>query len=602
MKRIYKILLTIILCFCFSNNVDAYYESIYSDTEGKIKFKMIDTGNSVTVTPLNEFTYDGETKGPSDSWSGNDIKLLLTSSDTGTRIDFSHNSYKKKTYLYYDIRFGKNKFYLSDLDMTRINSDVAKDIDLMFVLQEVEYGPLQTVELGTYRYKVTCGKLNSNLGYSLLSSSTEFIKKNELIVDIKDDGIDINKSSIKSSQIEICGAHRKLDGTEQNQPVLDFSLIKDEKTDILKQGLAVVKFEAFDDSIFVIPTYYYDSDERMFNNGDISASVEKFLQFDNEIINENSDEIFKCEFNINPMGDSADNMFTIKYNKTTGSFSADHAEGAGFLRDDFITQAIKDEMINGRCPKEVFFCGSDPYSDHYFSTEKLDDCMIAGGESLNQNLFTSEKYKKLLGDLASPLSSYKTEAMGYKLKLEGKDITLNDITATDGICKKGECTNPKKQTIEGLKNIKTYCVQEVKKIDRNLYSGIDTELQLDQREEECKSFDEFYTKLVNEGIIEDLVQGCGFISDDLNDKLVLILDIIKIAGPVLAILFGMWDFTKVLFTGDADKEMKTAGKRFITRIIAAALLFLIPALIKIPLNIALEDQIDVDNPFCDVVE
>lgn len=601
MKRIYKVLLTIILCFCFSSTVDAYYEYIYSDTEGKIKFKVIDTGNSLTVTPLNEFTYNDETKGPSDSWSGNDIKLLLTSSDTGTRIDFSHNSYKKKTYLYYDIRFGKNKFYLSDLDMTRINSDVAKDIDLMFVLQEVEYGPLQPVESGTYRYKVTCGKLNSNLGYSLLSSSSEFIKKNELSIDIKDTGIDVNKSSIKSSQIEICGAHRKLDGTEQNQPILDFSLIKDEKTDILKQGLAVVKFEAFDDSIFIIPTYYYDSTERMFNNGDISASVEKLLQFDKEIINENSTEIFKCEFNINPMGDSADNMFTIKYNKTTGSFSADHVEGAGFLKggEEFITQDIKDEMIKGSCPEKVYFCGSDPYTDHYFSTEKLDDCMIAGGESLDNNLLSSEEFKRLLGALKSPLMEVSTEALSYNLKLDGKDITLDNITANTDLCNPNYCNNnPRELTITGLKNVKSYCREKIEKIDRNLYSAVDIE----NREEECVAFDAFYDRLVKEGIIYDLAEGCGFISDDLNAKLVLILDVIKIAGPVLAILFGMWDFTKVLFTGDADKEMKTAGKRFITRIIAAALLFLIPALIKIPLNIALEDQIDVDNPFCDVVE
>ena len=124
------------------------------------------------------------------------------------------------------------------------------------------------------------------------------------------------------------------------------------------------------------------------------------------------------------------------------------------------------------------------------------------------------------------------------------------------------------------------------------------------RMDECIQFQSFYSSLVTNGIIRDLSNGCEMLSNDFVDKLVWILDIIKIAGPILAVGLGTLDFVKVVASGDADKEMKSAFKRFGTRIVAAVLLFLVPVILAFLMDTFLGNQAvyDSDNPFCDIVE
>ena len=88
------------------------------------------------------------------------------------------------------------------------------------------------------------------------------------------------------------------------------------------------------------------------------------------------------------------------------------------------------------------------------------------------------------------------------------------------------------------------------------------------------------------------------------DKLDWILDILKIAGPILAVGLGTLDFIKVVASGDADKEMKSAFKKFSIRIVSAILLFIVPVILAFLMDTFLGNQngYDADNPFCDVVE
>ena len=104
--------------------------------------------------------------------------------------------------------------------------------------------------------------------------------------------------------------------------------------------------------------------------------------------------------------------------------------------------------------------------------------------------------------------------------------------------------------------------------------------------------------------MSDLTSGCDFVTNDLLDKLVWILDLVKIAGPILALGLGTLDFIKVLAAGDADKELKNAFNRFSIRIVAAILLFIIPVLLAFLMDIFIgnQDGYNSDNPFCNVVE
>lgn len=130
-----------------------------------------------------------------------------------------------------------------------------------------------------------------------------------------------------------------------------------------------------------------------------------------------------------------------------------------------------------------------------------------------------------------------------------------------------------------------------------------TEL-IEKRMEECISFDEYYTWLVQQGYVRNLQGECGIISQDMIGIINWVLNIIKIAGPILAIVLGMLDFAKVMVAEDADKTYKEAWKKFIRRIIAAVLLLLTPMLLSFILNFALggQDGYDTENPFCNMAD
>ena len=104
--------------------------------------------------------------------------------------------------------------------------------------------------------------------------------------------------------------------------------------------------------------------------------------------------------------------------------------------------------------------------------------------------------------------------------------------------------------------------------------------------------------------IDNFGANCDILSNDIVDILKQALNIIKIAGPILAIGLGMLDFVKAIIAEDPDKEQKTAFKHFLYRIIAAVLLFLIPLLLAFMMDLFLKnkDGYNSDDPFCNVVD
>ena len=153
-------------------------------------------------------------------------------------------------------------------------------------------------------------------------------------------------------------------------------------------------------------------------------------------------------------------------------------------------------------------------------------------------------------------------------------------------------------TEKKIKEIVTYCNEiyggyNSTKLNNSSYIG---------RMEECIQFHKFYESLVSNGIIDDLTVDCDVLSNEFVEKLIWFLDIIKIAGPLLALGLGTLDFIRTVASGDADKEMKNTFKRFSTRLISAALLFLVPFILAFLMDMFLGNQngYDVDNPFCGV--
>lgn len=77
--------------------------------------------------------------------------------------------------------------------------------------------------------------------------------------------------------------------------------------------------------------------------------------------------------------------------------------------------------------------------------------------------------------------------------------------------------------------------------------------------------------------------ACG-ISDRLVNWLLKILKWIRYGMPVIVILLSVIDFIKAI-SSDSDDEMKKVGSKFIKRLIAAALIFLVPFLLEFIINL-----------------
>ncbi len=63
-----------------------------------------------------------------------------------------------------------------------------------------------------------------------------------------------------------------------------------------------------------------------------------------------------------------------------------------------------------------------------------------------------------------------------------------------------------------------------------------------------------------------------------------ILDFIKVIGPILVVILSSIDFAKVIIKSD-DEAMAKAQKKLIIRLILAALLFFIPVLVTVLLDL-----------------
>ena len=217
-----------------------------------------------------------------------------------------------------------------------------------------------------------------------------------------------------------------------------------------------------------------------------------------------------------------------------------------------------------------------------------------------KEFMNGDRYKYLLGSLKMPLSMLYGLPLDFTLQVgANKNYNFENIEANNDLCpnNNSDCINNANYlTEQGLKNIRSYCNNVYEKYGENY------DMNLNERMDECISFNKFYSQLVSEGIVNDLADYCGILSEDFVEKLSFFLNIIMIAGPILAILLGSVDFIKVIANGDADKEMKTAFKHFMIRVGSAALLFIVPLLLSFILNIfmANEGGYDPENPFCNV--
>ena len=252
-------------------------------------------------------------------------------------------------------------------------------------------------------------------------------------------------------------------------------------------------------------------------------------------------------------------------------------------------EKFKDMIEQGICPPkdEIYVYSYDNYKAFYISSEEIDDKKF--------NPIEKYEFGYLIGQIKNPISVISTDALNYKIKIKGDELSLKNVESNDNICSLETCkTNKEYYAKKAIKEVLTYC--------NTIYSNSNDIDNIDVQD--CIAFQNFYKQLVDAKIIDDYTQGCSILSTDMQEKLKWILDILKIVGPIVALGLGTLDFVKAIASDDSDKEMKNAFKRFSTRIAAAVLLFIVPLILAVLMDTFLgnKEGYDSDNPFCNLVD
>lgn len=95
--------------------------------------------------------------------------------------------------------------------------------------------------------------------------------------------------------------------------------------------------------------------------------------------------------------------------------------------------------------------------------------------------------------------------------------------------------------------------------------------------------------------------GCGLFSEKATKYIKKALTYIIIAGVVLTLVLGMWDFIKAI-TGSEDKGMVKAWKRFLKRVVTLAVLIILPSLVAFLLVSLDLTGVNEGSIFCGTVD
>jgi len=337
-----------------------------------------------------------------------------------------------------------------------------------------------------------------------------------------------------------------------------------------------------------------------FHLGGIQLSPDKYLSTCYEMfIIADGDDFIYASVNKNCPPETIEEIKSGNYTKITPATFPD----IRFFGAEPIT--IKDPSVQGKLSfsKEnmtMVYIDDDgkpvcPTGFHVYSLNNDPDAKI----ELDWEVDNGEKFRELLKRVQlyfEALAQQKNiNIIGdLPLKVDGSQVTFFWVDKLNLTLK--DFQNLEHETIKIIYDILHYCNNSV--YDRYKV-GDDT---LTKRIDECDSFKEMIIEAEQLGLLSNISSECGMLSSDFTTILKEILNLVKIAGPILALGLGTLDFIKAMASGDAEKEMKSAWTRLITRLIAAILLFLIPIILAFLLDrflgVTPGNGYNPDNPFC----
>ena len=251
-----------------------------------------------------------------------------------------------------------------------------------------------------------------------------------------------------------------------------------------------------------------------------------------------------------------------------------------YINSEWTEERLVDEL-DGKCPKKVYMCqGSRRRGGNHKGTgTKIKKRWIIINNTLKSKFIEqldSEGRFYILNvrysfNKETPCHAAKIDES--KTKVRTKTFTWpceEYITLKEGMeknyCNIGDnnCNLEKIQNYKKYKDqIKSYCNIVVQNSDE--FEGC---------MQSCLNLQDEIFELEGTSSNENT---CGF-SDRLINWIINIMNWIKYILPVIVIILGIIDFIKAMAT-EKDDEMKKAQKKFVIRLISAALVFIIPFII-----------------------
>lgn len=218
------------------------------------------------------------------------------------------------------------------------------------------------------------------------------------------------------------------------------------------------------------------------------------------------------------------------------------------------------------------------------------------------------KFKEVSKEAIYDPSIKKTISDGYVTKendissgnnLNKKSWSRMEITFSDrgqlGLAYdmiKSDCDNNPKQPIKYICNQGSKVTNDEK--NDHVQDAVTPESEKDDK---LEYEDEYEYNLIG-GSWDD--ESCEEkLGPDLVERIQSIVDLIKIAVPIILIIYGIIDFGKAIFIGD-ENEMKKSQSKFIKRLIVAVGFFLVPTLVQLVLNIAHQVWPEIDPSLCGI--
>lgn len=583
MKKIFYLLFSIGLCFLFNISVVegknvtqvCYYKS--SDSKLTFAVKAYDDGSSdaILMQPYSKADF-GESQSYRTTW---------------TNLESSIENSKCKQYMKYTIKTGIGGFNTFEFSNSKLSINSGSYLLTNYDFEKnaskcVYQGPDYKEKDSQFKYTVLIDKnsvftyfdddLNTIMDEKYKKDNTEYKSRDTYSRFMKYFYDDSPGCPIVDTIASAPGGGLVLPSVafgpvEESNGGYNFGLIDSEYSDNLDIDKVVKSYQFnFTDSNVNIPFYI-----RVYESGDEKICIVPDNYAEKCYSNNNSGEI---------------HLYSGVINGTRYNFLITTEQFVELFKYEKPGQF--NTLID---PDPVYF--NKTYMDNrYYISKQYEQ----GGVSSNDN---GKNYQNQMCVLKSYFDNLEFDKSSYFLDFY---VSAKETYSIDKIpcenwgynytfnCNDESCTNKLTYLIEQkMGDVRDYCVNIYNSFNKNNQNSIN-------RMNECISFNNFYNQLVKNGVVNDLSEGCDMLSDDLKDKLIWILNIIKIAGPLLALGFGTLDFIKVLANGDADKEMKSAFKNFSIRLGAAALLFIVPLILAFLLDMFLSNQdgYNPDNPFC----